>query len=78
VIASIWKARRTRAKLSDVEERRGKSPMKFNWLMVLPFVLFLGIAGIWLWQLQNNQFALQQGVDTPRCARPSRATPPPT
>ncbi len=25
VIASIWKARRTRAKLSDVEERRGKS-----------------------------------------------------
>jgi cytochrome c biogenesis protein CcmG/thiol:disulfide interchange protein DsbE len=38
--------------------------MKFNWLMVLPFVLFLGIAGIWLWQLQNNQFALQQGVDT--------------
>jgi heme exporter protein D len=26
VIASIWKARRTRAKLSDVEERRGKSP----------------------------------------------------
>jgi cytochrome c biogenesis protein CcmG/thiol:disulfide interchange protein DsbE len=38
--------------------------MKFNWLMVLPFALFLGIAGIWLWQLQNNQFALQQGVDT--------------
>jgi heme exporter protein D len=26
VIASIWKARRTRAKLSDVEERRGKTP----------------------------------------------------
>ncbi len=25
VIASVWKARRTRAKLSDVEERRGKS-----------------------------------------------------
>jgi heme exporter protein D len=26
VIGSIWKARRTRAKLSDVEERRGKAP----------------------------------------------------
>jgi cytochrome c biogenesis protein CcmG/thiol:disulfide interchange protein DsbE len=38
--------------------------MKFNWLMVLPLILFLGVAGIWLWQLQNNQFAQQQGVDT--------------
>ncbi len=38
--------------------------MKFNWLMVLPLILFLGITGIWLWQLQNNQFAQQQGVDT--------------
>jgi heme exporter protein D len=26
VILSIWKARRTRAKLDDVEARRGKSP----------------------------------------------------
>jgi cytochrome c biogenesis protein CcmG/thiol:disulfide interchange protein DsbE len=38
--------------------------MKFNWLMILPLILFLGITGIWLWQLQNNQFAQQQGVDT--------------
>jgi cytochrome c biogenesis protein CcmG/thiol:disulfide interchange protein DsbE len=38
--------------------------MKFNWLMVLPFAIFLAVGGIWLWQLQNNQFALQQGVDT--------------
>jgi heme exporter protein D len=26
VVASVWKARRTRARLSDVEDRRGKSP----------------------------------------------------
>jgi cytochrome c biogenesis protein CcmG/thiol:disulfide interchange protein DsbE len=38
--------------------------MKFNWLMILPLILFLGVAGIWLWQLQNNQMAMQQGVDT--------------
>jgi cytochrome c biogenesis protein CcmG/thiol:disulfide interchange protein DsbE len=51
--------------------------MKFNWLMVLPLILFLGIAGIWLWQLQNNQFALQQGVDTTALpsAQQGRAAP---
>ena len=38
--------------------------MKFNWLMVVPLIVFLAVVGLWLWQLQNNQFALQQGVDT--------------
>ena len=26
VILSVWKARRTKARLSDVEDRRGKTP----------------------------------------------------
>jgi hypothetical protein len=64
VILSVWKARRTFAPSWRRGSTARKEPMKFNWLMVLPFALFLGIAGIWLWQLQNNQFALQQGVDT--------------
>ena len=52
--------------------------MKFNWLMVLPLILFLGVTGIWLWQLQNNQFAMQQGVDTNRAQiGAAGATPPP-
>ncbi|MDG4648047.1 DsbE family thiol:disulfide interchange protein [Roseibacterium sp. SDUM158017] len=51
--------------------------MKFNWLMVLPLILFLGVAGIWFWQLQNNQFAQQQGVDTTALpsAQQGRAAP---
>jgi cytochrome c biogenesis protein CcmG/thiol:disulfide interchange protein DsbE len=52
--------------------------MRFNWLMVLPLILFLGVAGIWFWQLQNNQQALNQGVDTQALpsTREGRPAPP--
>ena len=73
VVASIWKARRVRARLEQWKPGGGRTTLRVNWLMLLPVALTMGFFGIAGYQLMNNAKPCSM-ASTPRpCAPPSRA-----